>query len=326
MFNNQLEFTIDYYNSKSEDLLYSVAVPAEAGATNESVTMNAATMRNTGIELSAAYHNYNNEFKYDISGNLTFPKNRVLSLGMTDEGRTDGYCRTEVGKEVGQFYGYVYEGIYQSWDEINSHVNDNGVVITQDGAQPGDVAYADVNNDGVITDEDRTFIGSGMPKVNFGLSFRFEYKNFDLSIATFGAAGFKVLDFVDMALRSSYGITNKSTELMNAWTAENPSTTVPAVYYKASGSITNDLFSSRYLQNGAYWKISNIELGYNFPDKIFDGYLSNVRVYVSAQNVLTLSKYRGYNIDFAPGTFTPGYNYCSYPTPMSFMVGARLSF
>jgi len=326
MFNNKLEVTVDWYKAISEDLLYSVAVPAEAGATNESVTMNAATMQNTGLELAASYHDHSGEFYYEVSGNVTFPKNKVTSLGKTDEGRTDGYCRTEVGREVGEFYGYVYEGIFQSQDEIDYRVNDNGEFIIQNGAQPGDVAYKDINNDGQITEDDRTFIGSGMPSVNFGLNFRFEYKNFDLSISTYGAGGFKVLDFVDMALRSSYGVTNKSTELLNAWTPENPSSTVPAVYYKTSGDITNDLFSSRYLQNGNYWKIANVELGYNFNDELFKGLISGVRVYVSAQNLATISKYRGYNIDFAPGTFTPGYNYCSFPTPMTFMLGAKLSF
>ncbi len=326
MFGGRLEINGDWYRSVSEDLLYSVAVPAEAGATNGSVTMNAATMVNTGFELSAGYHNYDNEFKYDITGNLTIPTNKVTSLGVSGEARTDGYCRTVVGSEVGRFYGYVYEGIFQSQEEIDNRVNDLGEHVTQNGAQPGDVIYKDVNNDGSITDADQDFLGSGMPKLQFGLSFRFEYKNFDLNVATFGAAGYKVLDFVDMALRSSYGITNKSTELVNAWTPEHPSTTTPRVYYSSTGSISNDMFSSRYLQNGAYWKISNVELGYNLKDDWFKGIISGVRVYVSGQNLYTLSKYRGYNIDFAGGTFTPGFNYCSYPTPVTFMFGAKLSF
>ena len=288
--------------------------------------MNAATMVNTGFELSAGYHNYDNEFKYDITGNLTIPTNKVTSLGVSGEARTDGYCRTVVGSEVGRFYGYVYEGIFQSQEEIDNRVNDLGEHVTQNGAQPGDVIYKDVNNDGSITDADQDFLGSGMPKLQFGLSFRFEYKNFDLNVATFGAAGYKVLDFVDMALRSSYGITNKSTELVNAWTPEHPSTTTPRVYYSSTGSISNDMFSSRYLQNGAYWKISTVELGYNLKDDWFKGIISGVRVYISGQNLYTLSKYRGYNIDFAGGTFTPGFNYCSYPTPVTFMFGAKLSF
>lgn len=319
MFGGRLEFTADWYHAMSEDLLYSVAVPAEAGATNASVTMNAASMLNTGLEFSAGYHNYDRDFKYDVTANLTLPHNKVMSLGVSGEGRTDGYCRTVVGEEVGRFYGYVYEGIYQSMEEIAAHANQNG-------AQPGDVAYKDLDGDGEITSADMTFLGSGMPDVQAGLSFRFEYKNWDLSVSTFGAFGYKVVDYVDVMLHNSYGMTNKSVDLLNAWTPDNTNTDVPAVYFKNAGSVTNDMFCSRQLQNGNYWKIANVELGYNFNDRIFGGYFSNVRLYLSGQNLATITKYRGYNIDFAGGTFTPGYNYCSYPTPVTVMFGAKLSF
>ena len=326
MYGGKLEFNADWYKSISEDLLYSVPVPAEAGATNGTVTMNAATMQNTGLEFALSWHDYGHELKYDISTNLTLPRNKVTSLGMGETSRVDGYTKTMVGSEVGQFYGYVYEGIFQSQDEIDNRVNAEGLHVNQNGAQPGDVAYKDINNDGEITSADQTIIGSGMSKVQFGLSFRLEYKGFDLNVSTYGAAGYQVLDYVDVALRSSYGATNKSVDLINAWTPENPSTTVPRVYWASTGSITNDMFSSRYLQNGAYWKIANVELGYNLPDKWFRDVISGVRVYMSGQNLATISKYRGYNIDFAGGTFTPGYNYCSYPTPMTVMFGVNLSF
>ena len=326
MYGGKLEFNADWYRSVSEDLLYSVPVPAEAGATNGTVTMNAATMVNSGLEFALAWHDYGHDLKYDISANLTLPKNKVTSLGMGESKRIDGDCITMVGSEVGQFYGYVYEGIFQSQDQIDNRINEEGLHVNQNGAQPGDVAYKDINNDGEITADDRTVLGSGMSKVQFGLSFRLEYKGFDLNVATFGAAGYKVVDFIDRTLRGSYGATNKSVDLVNAWTPENPSTTVPRVYWASTGSITNDMFSSRFLQNGAYWKISTVELGYNLPDKWFKDVISGVRVYVSGQNLATISKYRGYNIDFAGGTFTPGYNYCSYPTPMTLMFGVNLSF
>ena len=333
MFDSALEFNVDYYNSLSEDLLYSVPVPAEAGATNETVTMNAASMRNTGVELSATYRNYKHDFKYELSGNVTFPKNTVVSLGPSGEARNDAFTRTEIGAEVGRFYGYVYEGIFQNQQEIDNRVNSLGNYVIQNGAQPGDVAYKDISGpdgvpDGIITADDQTFIGSGMAKVQFGLSARFEYKNFDLSISTFGAAGYQLLDFVDMTLRSSYGMTNRSVDLLNAWTPNNTNTNVPRVYYKSTGSITNDMFSSRYLQNGTYWKIANVELGYNVPENLFGekGFFRGARIYVSGQNLLTISQYRGYNIDFAGGAFTPGYNYCSYPAPITAMLGVKLSF
>jgi TonB-linked SusC/RagA family outer membrane protein len=326
MFNNRLEFTVDWYNSTSEDLLYSVAVPANAGFTNETVTMNAATMENSGLELMVNYRDHYNDFKYDISANFSTLKNKVTRLGVSGEPRTDGYCRTEVGREVGSFYGYVSEGIFQSQAEIDNRVNAEGLFINQPGARPGDVAYADINNDGEITNEDQTYLGSGIPNVYFGLNARFEWRGFDLSFSTFGAAGFKVVDFVDVTLRSSYGILNKSVDLLNAWTPQNTNTDVPRVAYKSTGSITNDMFSRRFIQDGTYLKIANITLGYNLPESWFGGYVHNVRIYATGQNLATLSKYRGYNIDFAGGTFTPGFNYCSYPTPRTIMFGVNMSF
>ena len=326
MFNNQLEFTFDWYKATSEDLLYDVAVPTSAGATNGTVTMNAATMENSGLEFLLAYHNQKHAVKYDISANLSTLKNEVTKLGVSNEPRTDGYCRTEVGREIGSFYGYVYDGIYQSQSEIDNRVNSKGLHINQNGAQPGDVIYADLNNDGEITDADQTYLGSGMPKINYGLNARVEWKGFDFSISTYGAANFKAVDFVDLTLHSSYGPLNKSVDLLNAWTPDNTNTDVPRIAYKSTGSITNDMFSKRFIQDASYLKIANIELGYNFPNKWFAGYVKGLRIYVSAQNLATLSKYKGYNVDFAGGTFTPGYNYASYPTPRSIMFGAHFSF
>ena len=326
MFNNQLEFTFDWYKSTSEDLLYSVAVPTNAGATNGTVTMNAATMENSGLEFLLAYHNHKHPVKFDISTNLSTINNKVIKLGVSGEPRSDGYCRTEVGREVGSFYGYVYDGIFQSQAEIDNRLNSEGEHINQSGAQPGDVAYADLNLDGEITNEDQKYLGSGLPNINYGLNARAEWKGLDLSISTYGVAGFKAVDFVDVTLHNSYGALNKSVDLLNAWTPENTNTNVPRVAYKSTGSITNDMFSERFIQDASYLKIANIELGYNLPDRWFGGYVSGLRIYASAQNLATLSKYKGYNVDFAGGTFTPGYNYCSYPTPRTMMFGIHCSF
>ena len=326
MFNNQLEFTFDWYKSTSEDLLYSVAVPTNAGATNGTVTMNAATMENSGLEFLLAYHNHKHPVKFDISTNLSTINNKVIKLGVSGEPRSDGFCRTEVGREVGSFYGYVYDGIFQSQAEIDNRLNSEGEHINQSGAQPGDVAYADLNLDGEITNEDQKYLGSGLPKFNYGLNARAEWKGLDLSISTYGAAGFKAVDFVDVTLHNSYGALNKSVDLLNAWTPENTNTNVPRVAYNTTGSITNDMFSERFIQDASYLKIANIELGYNLPDRWFGGYVSGLRIYASAQNLATLSKYKGYNVDFAGGTFTPGYNYCSYPTPRTMMFGIHCSF
>lgn len=323
MLNNQLEFSVEYYKNVSEDLLYSIAVPTNAGVSNGSVTMNAASMENSGLEFNVSYHNYNNPVKYDINANLSTLKNEVTSLGIASDSYLTGNYYTSVGNEVGRFFGYVYEGIFQSQAEIDALAKDG--VPYQNGARPGDCKYKDLNDDGQITDADQEVLGSGLPKINFGLSARVEYMGFDLSVSTFGALKYKVSDALYNSLHSSYGAGNKSTDLLNAWTPENTNTNVPRVGWDA-GTGWNDKFSERMIQDANYWKIANVELGYNFKDGVFGDILGGVRVYVSGQNLHTFTKYKGYNVDFAGGTFTPGYNFCSYPTPRTFMAGLKFSF
>ena len=330
MFNNRLEFTAEWYKNKSTDLLYSVPVPANAGVRNESVTMNAASMENSGFEFSATYRNRDHALKWQVSANLSTLKNKVTKLGFGEESYITGDYATFVGQEVGQFYGYVYEGIARTQADLDDHVNDLGNHVTQTGAQIGDCLYKDVNNDGIINGSDRVVLGSGLPKVNFGISAHLEYKNFDLSISTFGALNYHVSDGIYNSLNSCYGWANKDVAIGDANRYSEDGLTyissVPRTYIVANGEAWNDYFSDRKIQNAAYWKIANIELGYNFPDKWFKGVVSGVRAYVSAQNLHTFTKYKGYNVDYAGGTFTPGYNWCSYPSARSFMAGILFSF
>ena len=330
MFNNRLEFTAEWYKNNSTDLLYGVPVPANAGARNETVTMNAAEMENSGFEFSATYRNNDHPLKWQVSANLSTLKNKVKSLGFGNESYITGDYATFVGQEVGQFYGYVYQGIARTQTDLDDHVNDLGEHVTQTGAQVGDCLYKDVNNDGQINADDRVVLGSGLPKVNFGLSAHLEYKNFDLSISTFGALNYHVSDGIYNNLNSCYGWANKDVAMADAnrWSEDGLTyiSNVPRTYVIANGEAWNDYFSDRKIQNAAYWKIANIELGYNIPDKVFKGVISGARIYVSAQNLYTFTKYKGYNVDYAGGTFTPGFNWCSYPSARSFMAGVLFSF
>ena len=356
MFNNRLEFTAEWYKNKSEDLHYNVPVPANAGVANTAVTMNAASMENSGFEFSATYRNNDHPLKWQVSGNLSTLKNKVTSLGFGTESYVTGAYITKVGEEVGQFYGWQYGGIIRSQEQLNqlnemgrvthnnselakqkanpSYVPDlvaEGGWTYQGGANVGDCWYYDSNNDGKVDADDQVVLESGLPKVSFGISARFEYKNFDLAISTFGALNYHVTDDIYNSLNSCYGPGNKDVDVAgaNRWSADGNTyiSDVPRTYYSNNATLPwNDLFSERKIQNAAYWKIANIEIGYNFPDKWFKGVVSGVRAYVSAQNLYTFTKYHGYNVDYAGGTFTPGYNFCSYPTPRSFMGGILLSF
>ena len=356
MFNNRLEFTVEWYKNKSEDLHYGVPIPANAGVANTSVTMNAASMENSGFEFSATYRNNDHPLKWQVSGNLSTLKNKVTSLGIGTDNYTSGTNTTKVGDEVGKFYGWQYGGIIRNQEQMNQlnelgRVTHNNAEIAkqqanpayapdlvaeggwtyQEGANVGDCWYYDTNGDGRVDASDQVDLGSGLPKVNFGISARLEYKGFDLAISTYGALNYHVADAIYNTLNSCYGPGNKDTNLAgaNRWSADGLTyiSDVPRTYYSSDAPLAwNDLFSSRKIQNAAYWKIANIELGYNFPDKWFKGVITGVRAYISAQNVYTFTKYKGYNVDYAGGTFSPGVNFCSYPSARSFMGGVMLSF
>ena len=325
LFNNRIEFTAEWYKNISTDLLYNVPVPASAGVANTSVTMNAAEMENSGLEFSLTYRNNDHALKHQISANLSTLKNKVTSLGFGTESYITGAYKTEVGQEVGKFYGWVYEGIARTQEELDAH----NAVARQDGANVGDCLYKDMNGDGIVNGDDQVVLGSGLPKISFGLSAHLEYKNFDLSISTFGALNYHVTDDIYNSLNSCYGYGNKDVAMLDAnkWEGSTYISSVPRTYAANNASLAwNDLFSDRKIQNAAYWKIANVEIGYNFKDNWFKGVVSGVRVYVSAQNLYTFTKYHGYNVDYAGGTFTPGYNFCSFPTPRTFMGGILFSF
>ena len=337
-FNNRIEFTAEWYKNKSQDLLYGVPVPANAGVANTSVTMNAASMENSGLEFSLTYRNRDHALKHEISANLSTLKNKVTSLGFGTEKYITGAYITQVGEEVGKFYGWDYQGIIRTQsqlDELNAIAQAKGLSEYQPGAKVGDCYYRDVNGDGQINADDQTVLGSGLPSVNFGISAHLEYSIFDLSISTFGALGYHVSDYLYNQLNSSYGYGNKDVNILNANQGKRDdfgnfieySSNIPATYLSNSATLAwNDLFCDRQIQNAAYWKIANVELGCNLPNKWFANYVTGVRIYVSAQNLFTFTGYKGYNVDYAGGTFTPGYNYCSYPTARSFMAGLNFTF
>lgn len=329
MFSNRLEFTAEWYKNRSEDLLYGVPVPEQAGVSNTSVTMNAASMDNSGFEFSALYRNRDHALKYEISANLSTLKNKVTSLGFGTTSFITGAYATYVGQEIGQFYGWEFEGIARTQDDLDNHA-------TQQGANIGDCLYKDVSGidgvpDGKIDEHDQVVLGSGLPKVNFGINAHLEYKGFDMSIATYGALNFHVSDDIYNSLNSAYGWGNRDVAMLDANRYSEDGLTylssVPRTYATNNATLPwNDLFSSRKIQNAAYWKIANLELGYNFPDKWFGGLVTNVRAYVSGQNIYTFTGYHGYNVDYAGGTFTPGYNFCSFPSTRSFMCGLHFTF
>ncbi|MCX2680463.1 TonB-dependent receptor [Galbibacter sp. EGI 63066] len=323
-FNNSLEFSAEYFVKKSIDLLANFPLPFSTGAidpedwANPSVTTNAATVRNTGLEFALTYRNYKKQdFGYSISANVGTLKNEVLKIGEDGRPIPGAAARTAVGRSAGEIYGYVTDGIFQNQEEIDTHAD-------QPDAAPGDIRFKDLNNDGLITDDDRTFLGGTIPKVSYGLNFSANYKDFDFSFFFQGAAGHKIFNATYRAVMIG-DYTNHHTDMLNYWTPENTNTNIPRPVIGDPNSNQRD--SDRWVENGDFLKLQNIQLGYNIPvenTKFFSG----ARVYVSGQNLFVLTDgFKGYDPDFmSDGLFSRGFYNGSFPNPRTLALGLEVKF
>lgn len=324
LFNGRLDFSGEYYHSESTDVLVGVPIPATVGSINLSPVINAASLKNTGVEFAATYHKNTGAFQFDISANLATVKNKVLALGGNNEPINGVGARTAIGGEVGQHYGYIYEGIFQTQSEVAAHATQ------QPNVGPGDVKYRDVSGpdgkpDGIVNEAyDRVYLGSGIPKYNYGFNFSAMYKNFDFSLFTSGSARFSINSRMYRDLMHSAGSANYSTNMLNRWTPTNTNTDVPRLNSK---DVNNFRDSNRpgWLQDGTYLRINTVSIGYILPQNLIKG-LTRARIYVTVQNLYSFQEYEGYNPDFTSGVFNPGFDFGSYPKPRTIMGGVQLSF
>jgi TonB-dependent starch-binding outer membrane protein SusC len=319
MFGRALDFSTEYYNSRSTDLLVGVTIPYSVGSINDSPTINAGSMENSGFEFTMAYHSHKHPFKYDISANASTLRNRVLRLSQSNTPIYGTGSITKVGKEVGRQYGYVYDGIFQSKEEIASAPFQNAATAS------GDIKFKDLDGDGTITSADRKDLGSSIPHFSYGINFSASYNNFDFSIFAHGVGKFLVYDYIYRGLMHTSGGLNWDKDIMKSWTSTNTRTNIPRVVYVDSNDNDRDSNRPGWLQNGAYLKVSDIQIGYTVPEHLINKVFSTMRIYASCQNVCTLTKYKGYNPDFAGGVWNPGYNYCSYPIPRTILFGINMS-
>jgi hypothetical protein len=278
-------------------------------ATGQQTVTNAASIRNKGIELAVTYRSpRQRDFKWDISGNLTTISNKVLSVGnqgvdatgtKVDYLETTNFIRAQVGHSIGQWYMIKQAGIFKSQDEIDNYKNKAGQVI-QPNAKPGDVKYIDENGDGVIDNKDRQYCGSPWPSLQAGAQFNASYHGFTLNIQLVGIFGDKLYDDVRHVL-DGYQLTNFR-KAINPWSASNPNGSDPRLAVDNPGdptvSINNMAQTSRWLENGSYVRIRNIEIGYQLPKKTLAAAgINNARVYISGQNLITLTGYKGLDPD-----------------------------
>ena len=321
LFNNAVDLTVEYYNKETTDVLVGVPIPASTGSINQAPVVNAGSLKNSGVDVELTYH-YNNleDFNFDISANMSTINNEVLALGGNDEPVYGTGAITQVGGEVGEHFGYIYDGIFQSQDEVDNHAFQSAATA------PGDVIFRDLNGDDVINAEDRTTLGSALPSVTYGLNFTANYKNFDFTLFASGAAGFYINSRLYRTLMWSTDYVNSHTDILNRWTPENTNTNIPRVVANDPNGNARDSDRPGWLQKGDYLRLNTISFGYTIPSETFNDVLSSSRVYATVQNLHTFQHYKGYNPDFNSGVFNPGFDNGTYPRPRTYMLGVQLSF
>ncbi|WP_055395979.1 SusC/RagA family TonB-linked outer membrane protein [Flagellimonas eckloniae] len=335
--NNSLDLSIDYYRKVTKDILVGVTFPTVTGFALPT-DVNLGQVLNTGLEFSANYSNsIGEDFKYGISANLSTLKNEVLDLDdniILAGAFGSNVSRTIVGEPIGHFFGYQTDGLYQTDAEAAAALPDEQAFGTT-GA--GDVRFVDVNGDGEITPEDRTKIGSPIPTYYYGLTLTAGYKNFDASIFFQGVGGNEIYNQTRQNFETMLGQGNATTSILNRWTGEGTSNSFPRL--DPSNANNNARFSDRWVESGAYTRLKNIQIGYNFDSewltKISNGFISNARLYLGAQNIAVFTKYSGLDPEVTRAfSFQKGENTLSTgiddgyapPAPTTVQLGARITF
>ncbi|MEQ6124322.1 TonB-dependent receptor [Pseudotenacibaculum sp. MALMAid0570] len=324
---NKIDITVDYFSKETEDLLVNPEVSGLLGsnAPGSAVPLvNAGTVRNRGVEFSISYkEEVNDDFNFNINYNLTTLDNEVLFVGSDSGvvfggtfgvGQENDISRMEAGFPIGYFYGLQTDGIFQTQAEVDAHA-------TQTNAAPGDLRYIDRNGDGVISSDDRAYIGDPIPDVTMGLNFSLNYKNFDFNMYAFASMGNEIVRNYER----NQPLTNRSVYYLDRWTGPGTSNSFPRV---TTGATSNSLFSDFYVEDGSFVRLQNIQLGYSFGEEFLKrpGF-DKLRVYLSASNLFTLTKYRGFDPTGSGGDpIGAGIDQGFYPSPKTFLLGINVNF
>ena len=267
------------------------------------------------------------DFNFRLAGNLTYLKNKLIEYGNdTGWANYDSFqgagtiTRAQNGKPFPYFYGYKTAGVFQNQEEINAYVDAQGALI-QPNAVAGDVRFVDINGDGKITDDDRTDIGNGMPDWSFGLNLNVSWKGFDFSMMLQGTIG---NDVFDATRRTDISTVNLPSWMLDRWTGEGTSNKIPRF---ALGDSRNWQSSDLYVYDGSYMRLKNIQLGYTLPQFITKKFfVSSLRLYVAAENLLTFTKYHGFDPEISSSATSLGVDYGVYPQARTWTVGVNLAF
>jgi TonB-dependent starch-binding outer membrane protein SusC len=332
---DRLSFVVDYYKKNTKDVLVRVPIP-QAGGSQNPPYVNAGEVENKGLELTANLRGGKGEFRYNIGANIATVSNTVVSLADSEPilggfGLSDGaITKTEAGYPIGSFYLWQMEGIFQTQQEI-----DDSPFQTKD-TRPGDIKFADLNDDGLIDDKDRAHLGNPFPDIMFGLTASVTYKNFDLSVLAQGVQGNDVYFlYGNFAYEVQARGFNSYQKILDRWTPENTATDIPKVSLDDRNG--NRRISTRWLEDGSYLRIRNITLGYNFKDLLKTNAIGNLRLYFSVQNAFTFTKYPGLDPEIQANTndtrgigissdLAVGIDWGTVPAPRTFIGGVRVEF
>lgn len=337
-FNGKLGLNADYFVKETKDMIVRVPVPGYFGA--KEPLANVGTMRNRGFEFTLSHTNNIGDFGYNVALNMSFIKNEVTSLGRSGainetvyDNRLANTSRTEVGREIAYYYGYKTAGIFHTEEELKAytHTDANGVKKPiQPNAQVGDVKFVDIDGNGKIDEGDLSYLGSYMPDFTGGLSIGLTYKGFDFSLFADFTFGNKIANMTTYDLRSSLLDKNiLRSYYENRWTKETPFNDQPRL--TTSGNYKeNAQFSDRYIEDGSFLRIRNIQIGYSFPAKWMKKIkIDKARLYVSMDNLATFTKYSGYNPEVADQWGKPlaaGCDVGGTPLPRTFTMGLNVNF
>ena len=322
IFNDKVSFSVDYFKKTVDDLLFSPNLSLYLG-TPSFPTTNIGSTESTGIDATISLNSSIGALAISSNLNFTTAENKVVSINNGDKyiwGAGYGIpyrsiVRFEEGFSPGYFFGYVTDGIFQTQDEVNNHA-------TQNGAVPGDIRFVDVNGDGIVNDNDRTQIGDPFPDFTIGWNLNLDYKAFDLNIFTYASVG----NDIYRAYERNLNYTNRFSSTLARWTGAGTSFDEPRVTFVDSNN--NTRASNRYIEDGSYLRIKNIQLGYKFPNTLIDELgFDEVRAYFQVKNALTLTEYSGYDPEISVGgVLNTGIDYGTYPQPRIWSMGVNIKF
>jgi len=329
MFKNRLFVLADYYRTLTSDLLLNVGISSVSGF--ETTLQNLGEVENKGFEIAIQSRNFTGDFKWDTNINFSTNKNEVLSLNSKNEpifasGGAGVRHITRVGDAIGSYYGYVVDGVYQNQADI-----DNSPVDTQaPDPSPGDFKFKDVDGDGQVTADDRTVTGSYFPDFIWGVYNSFSYKNFDLNLLFQGVEGNEVLNLTSRHLKNGEANFNSYAVFNHRWKSESEpgNGKTPRADRQTGNHGNNNRPSSFQVEDGSYFRLRNVSLGYTFPMKENSNF-DRLRVYLTGTNLFTVTDYLGYNPEvnnISNNSLTPGEDYGTYPLSKSFTIGLNVSF